>query len=394
LRSPKGIESLGSPVFIFATALLVLNDFVFKAAFHNGLTGKLSDFAGLAAFTIFLCAFWPDRKRTLAVGVSAAFIFWKSPFSQSLIDWVNGVSPVPIGRIVDYTDLVALPVVWWACACAPLRAWPARRWLLQAFAGVSIAAFTATSIPSHYGVREAFDVSRSGSTRPASELEGELQQLIDEVVAEHGLRCEICDPLSSGRWYAPLGTEKGAWDVELSLAAAFDPRSRRLFYHARRQRLYSFRYRHMDYSRVDALRADLDRELRSRFPGVLVLPSHPLQDSIRLVVSNRSSSRSYQDPENQADARRAFAIVAEVAAGQGLKRFGETQIFHAGRLWGPEPYEREMTVTAQITEHTLVLIYVSCATPDCREWQRATARVLERRLHEEFGKARAGIRMP
>ncbi len=52
----KRFDLLRSPVLLGAVGVLLLNDFVLKAAFHSWLTGKLSDVAGLAAFTIFWCA--------------------------------------------------------------------------------------------------------------------------------------------------------------------------------------------------------------------------------------------------------------------------------------------------------------------------------------------------
>jgi hypothetical protein len=52
-RSLKRFTLLRSPLLLLAVGVLLLNDFVLKVAFHNWLTGKLSDVAGLAAFTIF-----------------------------------------------------------------------------------------------------------------------------------------------------------------------------------------------------------------------------------------------------------------------------------------------------------------------------------------------------
>src|SRR5687767_14998653 len=118
-KQPPRLELLASPVFVVSVALLVVNDFVLKATFHNGLTGKLSDFAGLAAFSLFGCALWPGRERIIALAVSVDFILWKSPYSQTLIDGINLFSPFPLSRTVDYTDLMALPVVWLACHFAP-----------------------------------------------------------------------------------------------------------------------------------------------------------------------------------------------------------------------------------------------------------------------------------
>ena len=43
----RSVHILGSPGFLVGLLLLLSNDFVFKEQFHNGFTGKLSDFAGL-----------------------------------------------------------------------------------------------------------------------------------------------------------------------------------------------------------------------------------------------------------------------------------------------------------------------------------------------------------
>src|SRR5699024_6811273 len=46
------LEPLASPLLMTAVAVLVVNDGVLKPAFHNALTGKLSDVAGVAAFAL------------------------------------------------------------------------------------------------------------------------------------------------------------------------------------------------------------------------------------------------------------------------------------------------------------------------------------------------------
>jgi uncharacterized protein YqcC (DUF446 family) len=100
-----------SPFFIFSLFLLLLNDFFLKQQFHNFLTGKLSDFAGLFVFPLFFAAFFPKRKSAIYISTAIFFIFWKSPLSQSLIDFWNSVIYFKIWRVVDYTDLLALSVL-------------------------------------------------------------------------------------------------------------------------------------------------------------------------------------------------------------------------------------------------------------------------------------------
>ena len=110
------LAPLASPAFIGALALLVLNDFALKPLFHNAVTGKLSDFAGLFAFTLFVATLWPSHRRLAAWLIAAAFAFWKPIYADPLIALLNAISPVAFGRTVDLTDLVALPMI-------PLRIW-------------------------------------------------------------------------------------------------------------------------------------------------------------------------------------------------------------------------------------------------------------------------------
>jgi hypothetical protein len=100
-------HKLGSPVFITAVLLLIANDWYFKQTFHNGLTGKLSDFAGLFAFPFLLSALFPRKTKPVYFFTLLFFIVWKSPFMQPVINALNGAG-IPTHRTVDYTDYIAL----------------------------------------------------------------------------------------------------------------------------------------------------------------------------------------------------------------------------------------------------------------------------------------------
>ena len=100
-----------TPLFVAALALLLANDFVFKPLFHNWLTGKLSDFTGLVAFFIFWTAFFPRHNRSIGLVITTGFVYWKSAWSQPLIDGWNSLAFYRIGRVVDPTDLTALIVL-------------------------------------------------------------------------------------------------------------------------------------------------------------------------------------------------------------------------------------------------------------------------------------------
>lgn len=100
-----------SPVFLIGLFLLLLNDFYLKAEFHNFLTGKISDFAGLFIFPLFFAAFFPKRQSAIYISTGILFIFWKSPFSQSLIEFWNSFEILRIDRIIDVSDLAALSIL-------------------------------------------------------------------------------------------------------------------------------------------------------------------------------------------------------------------------------------------------------------------------------------------
>ena len=103
-------------IFLFALMVLVLNDHFWKATYANGLTGKLSDFAGLILLPLCLAYVFPRLKERAVLGSALFFLFWKTPLATPFIEWYNLIAPIPISRVVDYTDYIALlilPLPWW-----------------------------------------------------------------------------------------------------------------------------------------------------------------------------------------------------------------------------------------------------------------------------------------
>lgn len=95
-------------LFLVSLLLLVMNDHLFKSAYSNWVTGKLSDAAGIILLPL-LIAYGFSRLRDHAGWLSAVvFLWWKSPFADGFIDWYNQFAPVRIARVVDYTDLLVL----------------------------------------------------------------------------------------------------------------------------------------------------------------------------------------------------------------------------------------------------------------------------------------------
>lgn len=143
--SERQLHILASPGFLVGLLLLLMNDFIFKAQFHNGLTGKLSDFAGLFVFPLFWAAFFPRLKFHAYVLTAVLFTFWKSAYSQPLIEGWNSLPFFPIARTVDYGDLLALLMLPLSYAYSNLPCkFRISRPALYSIAVVSMFAFTAT----------------------------------------------------------------------------------------------------------------------------------------------------------------------------------------------------------------------------------------------------------
>jgi hypothetical protein len=98
-------------IFIVGLLLLALNDHYFKQHYTSWLTGKLSDFAGLLIFPMFLLFLFPRLSTWSVIITGLSFIFWKTPFSAGFIEVYNKVALIPVTRTVDYSDYIALSVL-------------------------------------------------------------------------------------------------------------------------------------------------------------------------------------------------------------------------------------------------------------------------------------------
>jgi hypothetical protein len=104
------LNSINNIPFLACLGILLVNDFYLKAEYPNWLTGKLSDFCGLFVFVLFWAALFPTKKQLICVSTGLLFIFWKSPYSQTGIDFFSEYF-YPIHRVVDITDLMALSIL-------------------------------------------------------------------------------------------------------------------------------------------------------------------------------------------------------------------------------------------------------------------------------------------
>jgi hypothetical protein len=98
------------PFFIISLLLLAINDHYLKYEYPGWFTGKLSDFAGIYVLTYLLFRQFPNKIRLISASVAIAFIWWKSPHSSPIIGYLNTIN-LPMERVVDYSDLMALIVM-------------------------------------------------------------------------------------------------------------------------------------------------------------------------------------------------------------------------------------------------------------------------------------------
>jgi len=95
-------------VFCFCLLTLLVNDHYLKYAIANSLTGKLSDIAGIIMLPFLLAFAFPKLKQHAVWLAAILFGFWKSPYSQNLIDLYNQYAFIQTSRIIDMTDLYVL----------------------------------------------------------------------------------------------------------------------------------------------------------------------------------------------------------------------------------------------------------------------------------------------
>lgn len=113
-----GIGFLIHPVPIFAFIILAFNDHYLKAHYPCALTGKLSDFAGVFVFPIFLCALWSliqktwitTRSTLIAIAITDLIFVSVKLIPTAAIIYAKMMSAMgfPSHITLDPTDLIAL----------------------------------------------------------------------------------------------------------------------------------------------------------------------------------------------------------------------------------------------------------------------------------------------
>lgn len=207
------VTVLCSPGFLGAVAVLLINDQLLKPAFSNAITGKLSDVAGLVAAGLFVLALFP-RRNWLGIGtVAVLFTLWKLPTSSEFISLWDRLLPqsIAITRVVDYSDLLALPILFLASLyIARLRRRiPARQtWVRRtgALAAMMLASF-AFIASDHPAPRYVLSPS------PAYSVPAPRAAVREALVrSKWALACAACKPSATGDTLTGfLDTHGGPW---------------------------------------------------------------------------------------------------------------------------------------------------------------------------------------
>lgn len=109
-------SSINSIGFLTGLFILLLNDLYLKGVYPNWFTGKLSDFAGLFIFPLFLSLFNSKRIWLNYLFSAVFFVFWKSDLSTDFLLFTNKLFHTEFSRVIDYSDWIALfilPFSYW-----------------------------------------------------------------------------------------------------------------------------------------------------------------------------------------------------------------------------------------------------------------------------------------
>lgn len=244
--------------FVLGLVVLIVNDAWLKSAYPGLLSGKLSDFAGVAVVSFLRLAAWPGHPRLVFCGIVAAFAWWKSPLSQPLIEAVNQYLPLPIGRTVDYADLLAIVVIPFGVAVArrpaafqvPGRSF--RQVLLVPTVAATMLALMATSV---LQTRQDYQIRQS---KVGSELDRKsVAATVARLAQAHGLECEDCRDVSNHASYRGDGVRlEYFFPQATTISFKVEARTTGLLFGA------------SGLEKADSLRADLKSRLAAEYEGL------------------------------------------------------------------------------------------------------------------------------
>ena len=195
------VSTAASWPFVLSLVLLLANDLYLKLEYPGLITGKLSDVSGIFLVTYLSIRVFPRARLPLSALVAVLFAIWKSPTSQWAIDTINSNMSVNIGRVIDYSDLLALTAIplAWVCAArcsgfAIPRFW--KRVIAMPIVVVAFLGVTGTSVlmpQGNYSIHNTELESRVEDTA--------LLDAARRVAEEFELQCTHCDALSDTAHY-------------------------------------------------------------------------------------------------------------------------------------------------------------------------------------------------
>ena len=203
--------------FLAALTLLLLNDWLLKDTFHNFVTGKISDFSGVAVIAFLLFAGLPKQRIGSYVLIISAFSWWKSPLSGEFIQFVNSYSPMRIDRVIDCTDLWALwvlPVCHYVAINLQkfnVRSLASRKVVTFPLAFITLFAIMGTTrVPTH----QQYVIQPISNTTKVNR--NDLFDAIATVAAKHDLVCENCSAGSENSMFVSQGYSSKGSGISMS----------------------------------------------------------------------------------------------------------------------------------------------------------------------------------
>lgn len=204
--SNRLVQVTTSSPFVISLCALLLNDLYLKWNHPGVISGKLSDFAGIFLVSLLLFAGMPPQKRGVAIGICAAFVWWKSPMSAPFIRFVQEAGVPWFGRVVDYTDLFALvmllPASWFVDLIDHYQI--SRGGLRRAIAVPAIG-ITAVAILGTSSIPLVDTYSFQPQTTESHMQSGLAADVVRVVAEKNRLKCLECDRLAQRGLYQGHG---------------------------------------------------------------------------------------------------------------------------------------------------------------------------------------------
>lgn len=252
-------STLVSWPFLLSLAVLITNDLYLKSAFPGWLTGKLSDVAGIYLVALLVTASSPTKKYMGAMILALGFLYWKSPLSQWFVDSMNSMLQVRIGRVVDYSDLLALLTIPIAWATVTDGATNSRKLLTHKLLSIPIAvvavlAVSGTSVLMPFG---EYSIRNTDDENLVDE--SAFVVAIERVAAEYELQCENCEATTDEALY---------FNEDMDFWYSLDKANNGVRFRIRVTKMRGWILPNPDYDLFDRFMRDLKLELGKLSPSM------------------------------------------------------------------------------------------------------------------------------